>query len=140
MWWMFSRKKSNQSICSNSTVNANGQTFRVRGSSISIINNKIIIDGKPLEETLTGRNITVIVEGDCREVDTVGDVEIHGNCGSVDCGGSCHVSGDVEGSIDTGGSVTCGNVTGNIDAGGSVTCGDVDGDIDAGGSVRCLHR
>ena len=34
-----------------STVSVNGKTVRVRGNSISIINDQIIVDGKLLEET-----------------------------------------------------------------------------------------
>lgn len=137
--WMFSKKKPSESVQYTTTASVNGKTIRVSGSSIAIVNNKIIIDGKPLEETLDTKNITVIVEGDCKEVDTLGDVEIRGNCGVVDCGGSCYVSGNVDGAIDAGGSITCGNVKGNVDAGGSITCGEVIGDIDAGGSVRCIR-
>lgn len=138
--WMFSKKKPSEPVQYTTTAGVNGKIIRVSGSSIAIVNNKIIIDGKPLEEALDAKNITVIVEGDCKEVDTLGDVEIRGNCGVVDCGGSCYVSGSVDGTIDAGGSITCGNVKGNVDAGGSVTCGEVIGDIDAGGSVRCARH
>lgn len=93
-----------------STVSVNGKTVRVRGNSISIINDQIIVDGKPLEEALDQPNITVIVEGDCRSLNACGNVEVKGN------------------------------VTGNVNASGSVTCGDVGGDIDASGSVRCTRK
>lgn len=115
---MFGWNKNN----SYSTISVNGKTIRVKGNNIAIINDKIIVDGKPLEEAMDAKNITVIVEGDCNRLDAAGEVTIQGNCGSVDCGGSCNIRG---------------NVTGNVDAGGSVTCGNVSGDIDAGGSVRC---
>ena len=108
-----------------STVSVNGKTVRVRGNNITIIDDKIIVDGKPLNEAMDAKNITVIVEGNCNKLDTCGDVEIRGDCGYVDCSGSVHVEG---------------NVTGNIDASGSVTCGDVGGDIDASGSVRCTRK
>ena len=108
-----------------STVSVNGKTIRVKGNSISIINDQIIVDGKPLQEALDKPNITVIVEGDCRILNACGNVEVKGNAGNIDCSGSCHVEG---------------NVTGNIDASGSVTCGNVGGDIDASGSVRCTRK
>ena len=108
-----------------STVSVNGKTVRVRGNSISIVNDQIIVDGKPLEEALDQPNITVIVEGNCNKLEACGDVEIKGDCGYVDCSGSCHIEG---------------NVTGDVDASGSVTCGNVDGDIDASGSVRCIRK
>jgi hypothetical protein len=117
--------KKNKYASSWSTVNVNGKTIRVHGSNISIINGKIIVDGKPIQEALDEPNITVIVEGDCQTLSTYGNVEVRGSVGNVDCRGSCHVEG---------------NVTGNIDASGSVTCGDVSGDIDAHGSVRCIRR
>ena len=108
-----------------STVSVNGKTVRVRGNSISIINDQIIVDGKPLDEALDQSNITVIVEGDCRILNACGNVEVKGNAGNIDCRGSCYVEG---------------NVTGNVNASGSVTCGDVGGDIDASGSVRCTRK
>ena len=111
-------------INSYSTVSVNGKTIRVSGNNISIINDKILVDGKPLNEAMDAKNITVIVEGNCNKLEAAGHVEIKGNCGSVDCSGSCTVHGDV---------------TGNVDASGSVTCGNVGGDIDASGSVRCTR-
>jgi hypothetical protein len=108
-----------------STVTVNGKTIRVQGNSISIINDKVIVDGKPLDETFDQPNITVIVEGDCKILSACGNVEVRGNAGNIDCSGSCHIEG---------------NVTGSVDASGSVTCGDVGGDIDASGSVRCTRK
>ena len=118
---MFGRNKNN----SYSTVTVNGKTIRVQGSNISVINNRIIVDGKVIDESMDCKNITVIVEGDCNKLSAAGAVTVQGNCGYVDCSGSCTVHG---------------NVTGNIDASGSVTCGDVGGDIDASGSVRCTRK
>ena len=115
---MFGWNKNN----SYSTVSVNGKTIHVKGNNIAIINDKIIVDGKVLDESMNYKNITVIVEGDCNKLDAAGEVTVRGNCGSVDCGGSCTVNGDVNGNVDAGGSVTCGNVSGDIDAGGSVRC------------------
>ena len=112
----------NKPMRSWSTVSVNGKTVRVRGNNISVINDKIIVDGKVLDESMDFKNITVIVEGDCKKLDAYGNVEIKGNCGSVDCSGSCYITGNVEGDVDASGSVTCGNVGGNIDASGSVRC------------------
>ena len=108
-----------------SKVTVNGKTIRVRGNNISIINDKIYVDGKLLDEDMDAKNITVIVEGSCGNLKVEGDVEIKGDCGNVDCSGSCHIEG---------------NVTGDVDASGSVTCGDVGGNIDASGSVRCYRK
>ena len=108
-----------------STVSVNGKTVRVRGNSISIINDQIIVDGKPLEEALDQPNITVIVEGDCRSLNACGNVEVKGNAHNIDCRGSCHVEG---------------NVTGNVSASGSVTCVDLGGRRVIKKSVRCTRR
>jgi hypothetical protein len=118
----FTKNRNNMSY---STVSVNGKTIRVQGSNITVIDNKIIVDGKVLDESMDFKNITVIVEGDCKTLSACGNVEVKGNAGSIDCSGSCHIEGDVLGSVD---------------ASGSVTCGDVGGDIDASGSVRCTRR
>lgn len=105
-----------------SNVTVNGKTIRVRGNNISVVNNRVIVDGKVVSESLSG-DITVIVEGTCGNLKASGNVEVNGDCGNIDCGGSCTVRGNVSGDIDAGGSITCGNVGGSIDAGGSVRCG-----------------
>ena len=115
----FNRKKSTGSY---SEITVNGKIIRVRGNNITVINDKIIVDGRVINESMDFKNITVIVEGDCNKLDACGDVEIKGSCGSVDCSGSCHIEGNVHGDIDASGSVTCGDVAGNIDASGSVRC------------------
>lgn len=120
MFW--NKNKRNKNF---STVTVNGKTIRVKGNSISIINDQIIVDGKPIEEELDQPNITVIVEGGCKILSASGDVTVKGNAGNIDCRGSCHIEG---------------NVTGDVDASGSVTCGDVGGNIDACGSVKCTHK
>ena len=104
-----------------SNVRVNGKTISVRGNNISVCNNRIIVDGKVVSESLSG-DITIIVEGSCGNLKASGNVEIQGDCGNIDCGGSCTVRGNVSGDIDAGGSITCGNVGGSIDAGGSVRC------------------
>lgn len=108
-----------------STVSVNGKTVRVRGNNITVINDKIIVDGKPLTETMDAKNITVIVEGNCNKLDACGDVEVKGDCGDITCSGSCHIAG---------------NVSGDVDSCGPVTCGDVYGDIDAVGGVHCYRK
>lgn len=99
----------------------NGKSISVTGNNISVINDKVYVDGKLVEEGLVG-HVTV---------------EFKGDLANLKVGGAANVIGNVQGYIDTGGSVSItGNVGGDVDAGGSVTCGDVKGDVDAGGSVR----
>ena len=120
---MFWNKRRNNSFYS--TVTVNGKTIHVKGNNISIIDDRIIVDGKPLEESMDTKNITVIVEGNCNRLDTCGSVEVRGDCHYVDCGGSCKIAG---------------NVTGDVDANGSVSCCDVGGNINACGTVQFLRR
>lgn len=93
----------------------------VNGSNISIINNRLYINGK--EYVFEDKNIS--------------ELEIKGNVGALSSDCSISINGDVKGDIDIGGSINIiGNVTGDIDAGGSVNIsGSHKGDIDAGGSV-----
>jgi hypothetical protein len=101
------------------TVIINGKSMSVVGNNISVINDKVYVDGKLVEEGLSG-NVTISFEGDLASLKTSGSATIHGN---------------VMGDVDAGGSVKCGNVSKSVDAGGSVTCLNVGGDVDAGGSV-----
>lgn len=101
-------------------ITINGRSFSVKGNNISVINNRVIVDGVVIEDGLSG-----IVE-----------VKFEGDIASLRCDGSATINGNVMGNVDAGGSVDCGDVGRNVDASGSVRCGNVGGDIDAGGSVR----
>ena len=120
---MIGRKKSiSNSIKNNNIKNSTiKQTVSVNGDSISIINNKLYINGK--EYKFENENIS--------------ELEIKGNVASINSDCSITINGDISGDVDVGGSVNIvGNVTGDIDAGGSVNIsGYHKGDIDAGGSV-----
>lgn len=98
----------------------NGKEFTVSGSNISVINGKVFVDGKLIEEGLTD-NVTISFVGDLASLSTNGSATIHGN---------------VNGNVDVGGSVTCGNISGSLNSGGSVACLEVGGNINAGGSVK----
>ena|SRR6185312_6668682 len=100
-------------------VNINGKSISVKGNGISIINDKVYVNGKLIEEGLSG-NIEITFTGDLA---------------SLNVDGSATVNGSIHGDVDAGGSVNCGDVGKSVDAGGSVNCGAVSGDIDAGGSV-----
>ena len=114
-------KKKSSSNNSFMSISINGRRVEVSGKNISIQNGDIYVDGKPLGEDV-GRNVTIIIEGDCGNIDTTGSVEVRGSCRNIDCGGSASIGGDVEGNVDAGGSVTCGNINGDVDAGGSIRC------------------
>ncbi|MCY7865940.1 hypothetical protein P8918_13055 [Bacillus spizizenii] len=102
------------------TVIINGKSISVSGNNIDVINDKVYVDGKLVEEGLSGQ-VDIAFEGDLANLRT---------------GGSATINGDVKGDIDAGGSVNCGNVNGMVDSGGSVNCGNVGGDVDAGGSIK----
>lgn len=87
----------------------NGKTYR--GKNISVINNKVVIDGK--EITSGNETLNIEVSGNVDKINCSGHVVVKGNSGSIDCGGSVIVSGDVHGNIDCGGSCNCRNISGN---------------------------
>lgn len=109
---LFKRRSNNQIV-------VNGKSISVQGNNISVINNKVYVDGKLVEEGLVGKV----------EISFVGDLA------NLETDGSATVKGNVHGDVDAGGSVDCGDVKGSVDAGGSIGCGTVGGDVDAGGSV-----
>jgi hypothetical protein len=123
---MIGRKKSISNSIKNSNIKNSTvkQTVSVNGDSISIINNKLYINGKEYKF----------------ENGNVSELEIKGNVSSINSDCSITINGDVAGDVDVGGSVNVvGNVTGDIDAGGSVNIsGRHKGDIDAGGSVSII--
>ena len=102
------------------TININGKSIQVSGNNISVINDKVYVNGKLVTEGLSG-NVNISFEGELANLKADGSVE---------------VNGEVLGNVDAGGSVKCENVQGYVDAGGSVNCKNVGGNIDAGGSIK----
>lgn len=99
------------------TCNGNG-TYIGNVGNMSIINGRIIVDGKEITKLESNSN-TIIIEGDCGNIEADGSVEVRGNCKNIDCGGS----------------VNCKDVSGHVNCGCSVNCGNVDGDVSCGGSL-----
>lgn len=95
-------------------ININGKTFF--GKSISINNNKIIIDGKDV--TPDSKEISIKVEGNIEKlsVDACNQVTVTGDVGKINTmSGDVDVTGNVTGNIETmSGDVHCGNVGGKI--------------------------
>ena len=112
-----------------STVHINGRIVDVPdGSSISIVNNKLYVNGLEWEGDDGGDGrLTGVVR-----------VELSGDIKDVRTDASLHVHGDVHGSATASGSIQCQNITGHVKAGGSVKCNDVAGNINAAGSVTKL--
>ena len=111
-----------------STVHVNGREITVPdGSSISIVNNKLYVNGLEWEDDQGDGRLSGVVR-----------VELSGDIKEVKTDASLHVHGDIQSGATAGGSIKCGNITGHVKAGGSVNCGDVAGNISAVGSVMKL--
>lgn len=100
-------------------ININGKSLRVQGNNVSVINGSVYVDGKLVEEGLSGE-VKISFEGDLAVLTTDGSAKVYG---------------DVKGDVDAGNSVKCGNVEGSVDAGNSVNCGNVGGNVEAGNSI-----
>lgn len=98
-------------------ITINGKTYV--GNNISVVNDRVIIDGKPVEDP--GKGIV--------------SIKIEGDLASLHSDLAVTVNGNVQGDVEAGNSVTCGNVKGNVKAGNSVNCGDISGTAKAGNSV-----
>lgn len=95
------------------SVSINGQVFSGR-KSISIVGDKIVIDGVEQGQSLVGP-ISVVVNGNAESVETTsGSVEVTGSAGRVKTmSGDVHC-GDVSGDVGTmSGDINCRTVSGN---------------------------
>ena len=101
------------------------QTVSTNEDSISIINNKLYINGK--EYKSNNKN-------------TISNLEIKGNVSSINSDCNITINGDVKVDISSKGSINIsGNVSGDIDADGSVNIsGRHKGNINANGSVSII--
>lgn len=102
------------------SVTINGKTINVKGNNISVINNKIYVDGNIIETGELSGDVHIIVDGNINKLET---------------GSSATIKGDVLGDVKSGTSTTCQNINGSVKAGTSVSCGNVDGDVKAGTSI-----
>jgi len=104
-----------------STFTINGVTYT--GNNISVINNKVIIDG--VDQTPNAKQITITIDGNVTElkVDACQTITVTGNVNNLKTqSGDVDVQGSVQGNIQTqSGDVDCGTVGGNI----STMSGDV---------------
>lgn len=111
------------------------------GSSISIINNVVYINGVKYEgDAIKDNRLKLEVEGNLSslEVKDCDTVMINGNInGHVNVDGSATIDGDITGDAKIAGSFQGGNIGGNMKVGGSANCGNVGGSVNAGGSLNC---
>jgi len=102
-------------------ININGVSYH--GNNVTIINGKVLIDGKDQTPNEKEINITVHANIDTLKVDVCQTVRVAGQVGSVSTvSGDIKIAGDVDGSVSTiSGDVECGNVAGSV----STVSGDV---------------
>lgn len=104
-------------------ISISGRDFQ--GKDISIINDRIYIDGVDVTDGPDG-----VVKG-IVEIKVTGDVSI------VKSDRAVTINGNVGGNAESGGSMQCGNVTGSAESSGSMKAGSVGGDAKSGGSMQC---
>lgn len=93
------------------TISINGKSFSVSGSSVSVVNGKIIVDGKLITEGLAG-DVHIKWEGDLASLNC-NSCEISGNVGKdVKCN-TAKIEGNVGGDV-KGNTIKCGNVQGSV--------------------------
>ena len=88
-------------------IGGNIKNSSIEGNSVSIINNKIFVDGKEIETE--EKVINIIVEGnlDKLEVDCCNSIKVNGVTKDIEVSnGNIAISGDVKGNVN--------NVNGNI--------------------------
>ena len=108
---------------SGSSITIDGKTFT--GRSVSIVGNKVVVDGVDQPGELVGP-VSVTVNGNAKSVESgSGRIEVAGSAGRVKT-----MSGDVQ----------CGDVTGDVGTmSGDVTCGAIRGSVKTmSGDIR--HR
>jgi len=118
----------------------NGVSIEVPpGSSVSVVNDVIYVNGSPYDgkEGKASGIVKIEIHGDPLNVKAEhGDIEVHGNVqGDAEAAGSVRCQ-QVGQNATAGGSIHADDVGGNASAGGSVKCGSVGGNITAGGSVK----
>lgn len=96
----------------------NGKTIQCTGNNVSVINNKVFIDGKEISNE-AGKNSDIHIYGDVKNIECEGSVECNNVQGYIQCKGSVNCD-DVGGNINCGGSCNCDNVNGSVTAGGSI--------------------
>lgn len=86
------------------TVNVNGRIYHTpEGSSVSVINNKVYVDGKLFEDfnETKEKNIKITIEGDIHDVKLdCGDIVVNGNVNNINnINGDIKIKGDVSGDV-----------------------------------------
>jgi cytoskeletal protein CcmA (bactofilin family) len=106
------------------TIVINGKAY-VTGAGnqkITVINNKVMIDGVAVSDEVYSEDLHIKVEGSLY---------------SLECGGNVEISGDVGGNVNAHGDIACRNVGGDVSARGNIACEDIKGNVESKGNVDC---
>lgn len=97
-----------------SSITINGKSYY--GNNITVVNNKVIIDGK--DATPDAKEINIIVQGDITtlKVDNCNELCVNGIVNELETrNGSVTITGNVGGNVtSSNGSIKCGNVKGSV--------------------------
>ena len=101
------------------SVTIDGKSYFSTNGSIRIVNDKVYIDGKEVDNESTQKEINITIEGNTKDIDI-------GVCNSI------NIKGNVQGDLEVGtGDVECFDVGGDVDVmNGDIHCNNVSGDID----------
>ena len=121
-------------------VTINGKRIIVPDGSVSIINDKVFVNGKEYLQSgdlEKATEIRVVINGTLELLETSKSISLTGDIkGNVTALGSINCD-RIGGDVYSGGSVSCDNVGGNVFSDGSVSCDDVGGNVTSRGSVSC---
>jgi hypothetical protein len=90
--------------------------------NITIKNNKVYINDELVEDfsKYEDKEITLVVQGDVKNVEISGNITCNGINGDIDCSGN----------------IDCNDIMGDIDCSGNIVCNEINGDIDCTGNIK----
>lgn len=98
-------------------VTVNGKTYHVPSGSISVVNDKVYVDGKLITEECEAKKIKIVIEGNVTGSIKLesGEITVNGDCHDVhNVNGDIKITGDVSGDVSTtNGDVSCRGICGN---------------------------
>jgi len=110
----FGKNNFVSSYSSSGTININGNSYN--GNNVTIVGNKVFVDGK--DQTPDAKDIRIEIGSniDKLEVDYANSISISGDVNSVrSSSGDVSIKGSVNGSVITSsGDVVCGKVSGDV--------------------------
>ena len=118
-------------------IEINGKKFN--GSSINILNGKVIVDGKDVTSdcgNIINNTISVVLTGDLCSLTSDGDVEVNGDIvGKVEVNNNLTVFGNIDGNAKADNNLKCNDISGDAKAGNNIQCGNINGNVKAGNNI-----